>query len=127
MSQKSVARRLFIREDFTILLVNEPEGYRTLLGQLPPNVTVLTKPTEPFDLIQVFVISRKELEDQLEKLKRFLKPKGLFWVTYPKGRSKIKADINRDSIAKYARTIGLEGVAMISVDDTWSALRLKIV
>jgi hypothetical protein len=94
---------------------------------LPPNVTVLTKPTEPFDRIQVFVISRKELEEQLENLKRFLKPKGLFWVTYPKGRSKIKADINRDSIAKYARTIGLEGVAMISVDDTWSALRLKIV
>ena len=31
-----------------------------------------------------------------------------------------------DSIAAYARTIDMEGVAMISIDDDWSALRLKV-
>jgi hypothetical protein len=36
-------------------------------------------------------------------------------------------DINRDSIAAYAATIGLQAVAMISVDEDWSALRLKVV
>jgi hypothetical protein len=35
-------------------------------------------------------------------------------------------DINRDIIAAYTRTIGMVGVAMISIDDTWSVLRLKI-
>ncbi len=49
----------------------------------------------------------------------------MLWVTYPKGTSKVKADINRDIIREYARTIGLEAVALVSVDDTWSALRLK--
>ncbi len=39
---------------------------------------------------------------------------------------KTVTDINRDTIAEYARTLGLEGVAMISVDDDWSALRLKV-
>jgi hypothetical protein len=56
-----------------------------------------------------------------------LKADGLFWVTYPKGTSKIKADVNRDSIAAYAKSIGLQAVTMISIDDTWSGLRLKIV
>lgn len=41
-----------------------------------------------------------------------------------KGTSKIKADVNRDIIAEYVRTIGLAGVAMISSDDTWPALRI---
>ena len=82
-------------------------------------------PPGDWDFIQLFVTSRSELEAQLKDLKPALKPGGLLWVTYPKGTSKIKADINRDTINQYARSIGLQGVAMISVDDTWSALRLK--
>lgn len=78
------------------------------------------------DLIQVFVDSRKDLEEQLSRVKPFLVPKGLLWVTYHKGTSKQKSDINRDSIAAYASTIGLQAVAMISVDEDWSALRLKV-
>jgi hypothetical protein len=54
-----------------------------------------------------------------------MKPGELLWATYPKGTSKVKTDINRDIIASYVRTIGLVGVAMISIDDTWAALRLR--
>jgi hypothetical protein len=36
-----------------------------------------------------------------------------------------KSIIHRDSINAYAQTLGLVGVAMISIDDNWSALRLK--
>jgi hypothetical protein len=38
---------------------------------------------------------------------------------------KVKTDINRDIIYKCALTLGSRGVAMISVDETWSALRLN--
>jgi hypothetical protein len=63
----------------------------------------------------------------LGKLKSLLTPGGMLWVTYYKGTAKTKTDINRDSINAYAQTIGLQGVAMISIDDDWSALRLKAV
>jgi hypothetical protein len=49
----------------------------------------------------------------------------MLWVTYHKGTSKVKTDINRDTINAYAHSIGWEGVAMISIDDDWSAMRLK--
>ncbi len=87
----------------------------------------MREPKSTADLIQLFVTSRSELEKNLGKLKILLAPSGALWVTYPKGTSKAKSDINRDSIREYAQSIGLEAVAMISVDDTWSALRLKIV
>jgi ACT domain-containing protein len=86
----------------------------------------LTEPTKSVDFIQIFVTSKKELEENLNELKLYLNPKGLLWVTYPKGTSKIKIDINRDIIREYAKSIKLEGVAMISIDDTWSALRMKL-
>jgi len=39
----------------------------------------------------------------------------------------MKTDINRDTINAYAGSLGLQGVAMISIDDDWSALRLKLI
>ena len=127
MPDKSVAEKLLIKPGQKVLLVNQPKGYRALLGELPKNVKVLKETAEAVDLIQVFVASRKELEEHLPGLKALLAPKGLLWVTYHKGTSKQKSDINRDSIAAYAKTVGLQAVAMISVDEDWSALRLKVV
>ena len=127
MSDKTIAQKLIIKEGHQVLFVNAPRGYKTLLGALPKDVVALKAPTRPADVIQMFVADKKELEAQPPKLKAALALKGALWVTYYKGTSKTKTDINRDSIVEYARAIGLEGVAMISVDEDWSALRLKIV
>jgi hypothetical protein len=125
VSEKSIAQKLLIKPGRQVLFVNPPEGYFELLGPLPEGVTVLEKAGEPVDLIQVFVKNRAELEEQLPRLKGLVKPGGLLWVTYYKGTAKVKTDIHRDTINAYAHTLGLEGIAMISVDEDWSALRLK--
>jgi hypothetical protein len=54
-----------------------------------------------------------------------LKPEGILWITYPKGKGDIQSDINRDIIRIYALTVGLTTVAIFSVDKDWAALRLK--
>lgn len=96
-----------------------------MIGELPGGVSVLHEAHTPVEAIQVFISNRADLEAQLHHLKRLLASKGILWVTYHKDTSKVKTDVNRDSIAAYARTLGLQGVAMISIDDDWSALRLK--
>jgi hypothetical protein len=122
---KTVARKLLIKEGYRVLLVNAPAGYAAFLGELPEGAVLAAGPESGPDLIHLFVASCKELEANLPRLKTSLKANGLLWVSYPKGTSKIQADINRDSINAYARSIGLQGVAMISIDDIWSALRLR--
>jgi hypothetical protein len=125
VSEKSIAQKLLIKPGRQVLFVNPPEGYPELIGPLPEGVTVLADAGAPVDLIQVFVKNRAELEEQLPRLKGLLKPGGLLWVTYYKGTARVKTDIHRDTINAYAHTLGLEGIAMISVDEDWSALRLK--
>ncbi len=127
MSDKTGAQKLMIKEGRRVLFVNAPKGFKALLGELPPGVQVLKRTGSAADVIQLFVDSRKDLGEQLPRLKGALAPGGMLWVTYLKGTSKIKTDINRDSINEYARMIGMQGVAMISLDDDWSALRLKVV
>lgn len=125
MPERTLTQKLMIREGRKVLFVNPPQGYQAMLGRLPANVQVLTRPTAPIDVIQVFVASSKDLQARLPKLKAALGPRGVLWVTYHKGTSRVKTDINRDTIRDYARTLGLEAVAIISVDNDWSALRLK--
>jgi hypothetical protein len=78
-------------------------------------------------VIQVFGLNQKELEDNLKKVKPLLTLKTILWLTFLKGTSKIKTDINRDTIRTYAETLDLIGVFIFSVNDDWSALRLKMV
>ncbi len=125
MPEKTVAEKLLIKEGYRVAIVNPPPGYLDLMGKLPAKVTKVDIAAGNIDFIQAFVTSRKELEASLAGLKGALKREGLLWITYPKGTSKTKTDINRDSINAYAQTVGLQGVAMVSVDDTWSALRLR--
>lgn len=125
MSEKTIIQKLSIKPGMKFLLVNPPAGYLGMIGELPASVSLHQETHTPVEAIQVFVANRKELEAQLLQLKQLMAPKGMLWVTYHKGTSTVKTDINRDSIVEYARTIGLQGVAMISIDEDWAALRLK--
>jgi len=125
MSDKSIVQKLFIKSGNKFLLINPPAGYLALLGQLPEGTILLSDSSCLVEVIQVFVINRAELEAQLSRLKELLAPRGMLWVSYHKGTSKVKTDINRDTINAYAGSLGLQGVAMISIDDDWSALHLK--
>jgi hypothetical protein len=127
MSDKSIAQKLFIKPGNKFLLIDPPAGYLTQMGELPEGTIILRDSSCLVEVIQVFVTNRAELIEQLPRLKQLLAPKGMIWVTYHKGTSKVKTDINRDTINTYAHTIRLEGVAMISIDEDWSALRLKLI
>ncbi len=127
MSDKSIAQKLFIKPGNKFLLIDPPAGYLAQMGELPEGTIILSDSSCLVEVIQVFVTNRAELIEQLPRLKELLAPKGMIWVTYHKGTSKVKTDINRDTINTYAQTIGLEGVAMISIDEDWSALRLKLI
>jgi hypothetical protein len=125
VSQKTIAQKLLIKENMKILLLNEPEGYKSQLGKLPKGASFASEQSEPLDLIQVFVNSKEEAEEKLGKIKKLLKPKSLLWVTYPKGTAKTKSNINRDVLREYAQTLGLQAVSLIAINEKWSAMRLK--
>jgi predicted CoA-binding protein len=127
MSDKPIVQRLSLKPGYQFLLINPPAGYTAAMGELPAGVRLLGEVNTPVEAIQVFVRNRQELEALLPRLKQQMAPKGMLWVTYHKGTSKVKTDINRDTINAYAQTLGMQGVAMISIDEDWAALRLKLI
>ncbi len=126
VSTKSIPEKLQMKSGRSVIFVNKPTAYDKTMGTLPTGVEIADSTCKSIDIIQIFAESKQQLEKELPKWKQVVAPKGMIWVTYPKGTSKLKSDINRDIIAAYAETIGLEGVAIVAIDDDWSAVRLKI-
>ncbi len=96
MPTKSVPEKLLIRGSVKALFVNAPKDYWAVIDSIPLGVTVVKDLKKgPVDVIQLFVSSKSELEEELGRLKSVLGPKGMLWVTYPKGSSSVKSDLNR--------------------------------
>ncbi len=127
MSEKSVAQKLIIKPGAQVRVVKPPIDIIHLLGTLPEGASLVDGAETILlaDLILLFVDNRVDLEALLPGLRTALTKQGTVWVAYHKGTSQIKTDINRDSINAYASTFGFQGVAMISINEDWSALRLK--
>ena len=73
----------------------------------------------------VFINNNKEYLDFLKKELKNIETDSVLWFAYPKGTSKIKTDINRDTIRETGEQFGITTVTAISIDDTWSALRFR--
>ena len=73
----------------------------------------------------VFINNNKEYVDFLNKELKKIEPDSVLWFAYPKGTSKIKTDINRDTIRSTGETFGITTVTAVSIDNTWSALRFR--
>ena len=61
-SKKTLPAKLFIKENYSVVLVNAPDDYQILLNPLPDGVTIETEESPDSDLIQVFFMNREELE-----------------------------------------------------------------
>ena len=73
----------------------------------------------------VFINNNEEylefLNNQLDKIE----PDSVLWFAYPKGTSKVKTDVNRDTIRVTGAAFNITTVSAISIDDTWSGLRFR--
>ncbi len=73
----------------------------------------------------VFINNNKEFLHFLKTQLKNTEPDSVLWFAYPKGTSKIKTDINRDTIRTTAEEFGITTVTAISINDIWSALRFR--
>ncbi|HEY5368302.1 MAG TPA: hypothetical protein VIJ75_04855 [Hanamia sp.] len=73
----------------------------------------------------VFINNGKDYFNFLKNDLKNIEPDSVLWFAYPKGTSKIKTDINRDTIRETGEGYEITTVTAISIDDTWSALRFR--
>jgi hypothetical protein len=73
----------------------------------------------------VFINNNKEFLSFLKNDLDNMEYDSVLWFAYPKGTSKVKTDINRDTIRTTGEKYGITAVTIVSIDSTWSALRFR--
>ena len=122
MSEKTIADKMFLRNAKSMLILNG-NVHPGMVSQMPPEL--VKNEQAQADVVLLFAMNRKELEQYFPIAKERLGDKGSLWVAYLKQTASKATDIHRDSINAYAKENGITGVAMISIDGDWSALRMK--
>ncbi|WP_425253491.1 DUF3052 family protein [Janthinobacterium sp. NFX145] len=123
MPDKSAFEKMYVKNASSLAVLNDGGEHGELLAQLPAER--LVREGDNADWILLFARSRAELEQFLPVAQARLAPGGAVWVAYRKGGIKAGSDIHRDDIRLYAQESGLDSVAMVAIDNEWSALRLK--
>jgi Bacteriocin-protection, YdeI or OmpD-Associated len=121
-----LVKKLHLKPGMRFIATNAPEGFQRTLGSLPEGATQEQSLRGAFDLILLFVSSKKALKSQWAKALSSLKPDGLLWVAYPKKSSGIPSDLTAMSgdwgLDKDSEW---QPVSLIAVDEHWSATRFK--
>jgi len=122
MSDKTIADKMFLRTAKSMLILNGTV-HPGMVAQMPPDL--IKNDQDKVDVVLLFAMNRKELEQYFPIAKERLGDKGSLWIAYLKQTASKATDINRDAINAYAKDNGITGVAMISIDGDWSGLRMK--
>ncbi|HVE41079.1 MAG TPA: DUF3052 domain-containing protein [Planctomycetota bacterium] len=89
----------------------------------PAGITTQSKPSGPLDFVHVFTKEKVDLERRFPVLKEALAPAGMLWVSWPKGASKVKTDLNENVVREIGLQAGLVDVKVCAVDEVWSGLK----
>ena len=119
-------RKLGIKENQRIALVNEPGSLQKQLGALPTNTHVVSKLTAPLDLVVLFVESERALARQFPTIAKKISTNGMIWVAWPKKSSGVPTDLSFDLVQRIGLECGLVDVKICAVDEVWSGLKFVI-
>jgi hypothetical protein len=119
-------KKLGIKPGIIVVVIDPPENYRKLLGQIPSGVNFATRPVGNTKFIHLFVKERRALEKHLSSLRQKIAEDAVLWVSWPKKSSGVPTDVTEDVIRAVALPIGFVDIKVCAVDETWSGLKLMI-
>jgi len=109
-----LARKLQLKPGVSIRLVNAPRDLPLELPVQPQSRNIL-----------LFAANRADLAKHAPKFLARATDAELVWIAYPKKSGSIKTDIDRDHGWEPVSEAGWEGVRLVAIDETWSAMRLR--
>jgi len=122
----TVSDKLKIKANYSLLTLHPPDNFKKGLQLLPAGVKI-SDSTKEYDQVHWFVLNRAQMEKEMSKVMKLLKPGVTVWVYYPKGSSKIQTDLTRDKgwDCLLAEGDKLTWISLISFDDTWSVFGFR--
>jgi hypothetical protein len=120
-------KKLQIKPGYVVKVVDAPEQAAAIFGNIPSDVAINYNDEVDFNVLITFTINKDQLNKQIQSNLEKIDAKTIIWIFYPKKSSKIKSDLNLMKSWEELNTFGLTPCASAAVNETWTALRLKLI
>lgn len=121
-----LVKKLGIKAPMQLVVIGAPTDYRSIVGTLPPGVSLGATASESTDLVHVFATERAVLSSNLTTLRKKLGDEAAVWVSWPKKASKAATDITEDTVRELALPLGFVDIKVCAVTEVWSGLKLVV-
>jgi hypothetical protein len=126
MIKSSLSEKLRIKAGSRTAMFGAPKGFSVLLDPLPDGASLSASPRGACDVVLGFAETVAGVTSLVPRLKASLADGGVLWICYPKLSSAQAGELSRDVLWSEAARFGLRPVAMVALDDTWSAMRFML-
>jgi hypothetical protein len=115
-------KKLGIKEEYKVKLINAPKNYMELL-ETDINKQLADKIQEA-DFVHLYVASKAELKKEFTKIIQQAKGNLIIWVSWYKKSAGIPTDVTEDIIREIVLPTGWVDVKVCAVSDKWSGLKI---
>jgi hypothetical protein len=123
-----IFKKLNYKDQKQIYIINTPDSFKKDMDEMKHLASIKTSLTgaKSIEFFMAFVITQKELDELIRKIKSLMMDDGVVWFVYPKGTSKkYTCEFNRDTGWAELGKAGYEPVRAVAIDDDWSGLRFR--
>jgi hypothetical protein len=114
-------KKLGIRENSLVQLVNAPARFERKLEPLPPGAG-LTENAADANVVVLFASSQTEMARDFRPLAETRARKCALWIAWPKKASGVKTDITEKFVREFCLDAGWVDYKICAIDETWSGL-----
>ena len=122
-SSTPLPRKLGIRPDSRICILNAPRGYLKTLGSLPERVVRVRQLEPELDFVHFFTKEAAALNLTFGELRDAIHPAGMVWISWPKRSSGLKSDLDESVVREIGLMHGMVDVKVCAVDAVWNGLK----
>jgi CheY-like chemotaxis protein len=120
-SASALPKKLGIRDNCSIILINPPNQFERKLNPLPPYTKLVDDPKNA-NVAILFAMSLAELARDFRLLAKALPERSALWIAWPKKASAVKTDLDGNIVRELGLADGWVDYKVCAIDETWSGL-----
>ena len=120
-AESTLAKKLTLRPDSVVALIDAPDGFAEWLLSLSPQVQLEDRPNPKCNLLFWFVRSAIEFDHSIDQIARWVRKSSL-WILWTKRSAGGDPSLSPERLRTAAMALGLVDYKICAVDKTWSGL-----
>ena len=114
-------KKLGIRDNYSVAVINAPDRFERKLDPLPAYTKIVDNPKDS-NVAVLFALSLAELARDFRPLAKALPEKSALWIAWPKKASGVKTDLDGNVVREFGLDEGWVDYKVCAIDETWSGL-----